>query len=86
MSEGAIDLTSINGSLYAMHPLQWRMLESELADIVGWDYVLRDEIDRSVYAVDIFWLPRMVFDRGETPPLPDVVVLPGAVEELAAVL
>jgi alkyldihydroxyacetonephosphate synthase len=86
MSEGAIDLTSMNGSLYAMHPLQWRMLESELADIVGWDHVLRDEVDRAVYALDIFWLPRMVIDRGELPPLPDVVVLPGTVEELAAVV
>ncbi len=69
-----------------MHPLQWRMLESELADIVGWDHVLTDPADRTPYGVDIFWLPRMYIDRGELPPLPDVVVLPGTVEELARIV
>ncbi|MCC7446665.1 MAG: FAD-binding oxidoreductase, partial [Anaerolineae bacterium] len=71
---------------HPMHPMQWRMLETELADIVGWDYVLTDVMDRTIYGVDYFWLPRMFIDRGEVPPLPDVVVLPGTVDELAAVV
>mgnify|MGYP005845126935 CR=1 FL=1 len=72
--------------LHAMHPLQWRMLESELADIVGADCLLTDEVDRAIYGVDYFWLPRMFIDRGETPPVPDVVVLPGTVDELSRVV
>ncbi len=69
-----------------MHPLQWHMIETELTDIVGQDFVLTSEIDRSIYGVDYFWLPRMYVDRGEMPPLPDVVVLPGTVEEMAAIV
>ena len=79
-------MASINGALHAMHPMQWQMLETELADIVGWDHVLTEEIDRLPYAVDIFWLPRMYLDRGQVPPLPDVVVLPGSVDEVSRVL
>lgn len=71
---------------HPMHPLQWRMLEHELADIVGAGYVLTDETDRTIYGVDYFWLPRMFIDRGEVPPLPDVVVLPGTPEELSRVV
>ena len=69
-----------------MHPLQWRMLESELRDIVGSEAVLTDETDRTIYGVDYFWLPRMFIDRGEVPPIPDVVVLPATVEALARVV
>ncbi|MFN8452800.1 MAG: hypothetical protein U0521_30370, partial [Anaerolineae bacterium] len=64
----------------ALHPLQWNMIETELVDIVGRDFVLTSEIDRAIYGVDYFWLPRMYVDRGEMPPLPDMVVLPGSVE------
>lgn len=73
-------------TLHRMHPMQWRMLEAELADIVGWEHVLTDEMDRAIYGVDYFWLPRMFVDRGEMPPLPDVVVLPGTVDELARIV
>jgi alkyldihydroxyacetonephosphate synthase len=72
--------------MHTMHPMQWRMLESELADILGWEYVITDETDRTVYGVDYFWLPRMFIDRGETPPIPDVVVLPGTPGELSKVI
>ena len=46
------------------------MIETELVDIVGRDYVLTSEADRMIYGVDYFWLPRMLIDRGRTPPLP----------------
>ncbi len=69
-----------------MHSLQRQMIETELADIVGWDHVLTDETDRTIYGVDYFWVPRMVVDRGQVPPIPDVVVLPGTVEEVSAVV
>ncbi len=69
-----------------MYPLQRQMIETELIDIVGQDYVLTEEADRIIYGVDYFWLPRMLIDRRQTPPLPDVVVLPETVEQLAAIV
>jgi alkyldihydroxyacetonephosphate synthase len=69
-----------------MYPLQYQMVETELSDIVGRDHVMTAEADRLIYGVDYFWLPRMLVDRGQTPPLPDFVVLPGNVDELAAVV
>lgn len=62
------------------------MFETELVDLVGRDHVLTDEADRQIYGVDYFWLPRMLVDRGEMPPLPDFVVLPGTVAEVAAIM
>jgi alkyldihydroxyacetonephosphate synthase len=62
------------------------MIETELVDIVGRDYILTNEADRMIYGVDYFWLPRMLVDRGRMPPLPDVVALPGSVEELSAIV
>ncbi len=69
-----------------MYPLQRQMIETELTGIVGRDYVLTDEADRIIYGVDYFWVPRMLVDRGQTPPLPDMVVLPETVEQLAAIV
>ena len=67
-----------------MHPFQLKMIESELADIVGRDYVLTNESDRIIYGVDYMWLPRLWIDRGQVPPLPDIVVLPETPEQVAA--
>ncbi|MCI0621511.1 MAG: FAD-binding oxidoreductase [Acidobacteria bacterium] len=69
-----------------MQSLQRQMIETELADIVGREYVLTDEADRMIYGVDYFWLPRMLVDRGQIPPLPDMVVLPETVEQVAAIV
>ncbi|MCB0171455.1 MAG: FAD-binding oxidoreductase [Anaerolineae bacterium] len=62
------------------------MIETELAGIVGPEYVLTEEADRTIYGVDYFWVPRLLIDRGELPPLPDFVVLPETVEQLSAVI
>jgi alkyldihydroxyacetonephosphate synthase len=69
-----------------MYPLQHQTIARELSDIVGQDYVLTAEADRMIYGVDYFWLPRMLIDRGQTPPLPDFVVLPETVEQLSAIV
>jgi alkyldihydroxyacetonephosphate synthase len=69
-----------------MPSLVRRMFETELVDLVGREHVLTDEADRQIYGVDYFWVPRMLVDRGEWPPLPDFVVLPGTVDEVAAVV
>jgi len=64
----------------------WDMVCSELAEVVGYEYVLTSEVDRLAYAVDIMWIPQMWVDQGLKPALPDLVVLPGTVNEVAAVI
>jgi FAD/FMN-containing dehydrogenase len=66
--------------------LQFKMILHELTGIVGHDHVMTAEADRTPYAIDYYWVPRMLIDRGRLPPLPDVVVLPGNVEEVSAVV
>jgi alkyldihydroxyacetonephosphate synthase len=36
-----------------------------------------------LYSVDYFWVPRMLVDRNQKPPLPDFVVLPENVEQVS---
>lgn len=69
-----------------MSSLQRQMIEHELVDLAGRAWVLTQDADRLIYGVDYFWLPRMLVDRGERPPLPDFVVVPGTVEQVAAVV
>lgn len=69
-----------------MRELQFRMILHELAGIVGHEHVVTDEADMTPYSVDYFWVPRLMIDRGRLPPLPDVVVLPGTVEEVSRVV
>jgi alkyldihydroxyacetonephosphate synthase len=66
--------------------MQFKMILHELASIVGREHMIIEEADLVPYSVDFFWLPRMYIDRGKIPPLPDVVVLPGSVEEVSAVV
>lgn len=66
--------------------LQFRMILHELIAIVGSDYVITTEADRTIYSVDYYWAPRLLIDRGKLPPLADIVVLPANVEEVSAVV
>jgi alkyldihydroxyacetonephosphate synthase len=66
-----------------MYSFRYKLLATELSAIVGNQHVLTAEADRFIYGIDYFWLPRMLVDRGLTPPLPDIVVLPGTVEEVS---
>lgn len=68
------------------HALQMKMIENELVDIVGRDYVLTDIADRMIYGLDVFWLPRLWIDRGLTPPLPEIVVVPETPEQVSAIV
>ena len=54
--------------------------------LIGKDNVLSSEMDRLAYGVDYFWVPRMLIDRGESVPLPDIVVKPGTVDEVSAIV
>ena len=69
-------------------PFQLQMIETELRDLVGRDAVrvLTEESDRLIYSVDYFWVPRMWLDRGQKPPVPDFVVLPETVDQVAALV
>lgn len=66
--------------------LQFEMIRSELAEVVGDANISTTETDRLVYATDWFWLPQMWMDRGEQPRKPDYIVRPGSAEEVSAVL
>ena len=66
--------------------MQMNLILHELKAIVGRDYVFTSEADRTIYGVDYYWIPRMMIDRGRIPPLPDLVVQPGSVEEVSAVI
>jgi alkyldihydroxyacetonephosphate synthase len=61
------------------------MIESELVDAVGREWVLAEEADRLIYGVDYMWIPRMWVDRGLVPPLPDFVVLPKDAGEIVKI-
>jgi alkyldihydroxyacetonephosphate synthase len=71
---------------FMLHPIQRKMIETELTDVVGPGYVLTDEADRMIYGVDYMWIPRMWVDRGLVPPLPDIVVLPQTAAQVAAIV
>lgn len=62
------------------------MLRSELAGIVGGQWVVVEEEDVQVYGVDHFWLPRLLVDRDARLPVPDLVVLPADAGELSSIL
>ncbi|MCC6803309.1 MAG: FAD-binding oxidoreductase [Anaerolineae bacterium] len=63
--------------------LQKQMILTQIADIIGAENILTSETDRLAYGVDVFWVPTMLVDRGEVPPLPDVVVQPETVEQIS---
>lgn len=66
--------------------LMSKMILHELESIVGGGNVITAEADLVPYTVDYFWVPRLLIDRGGLPPMPDVVVLPGTVDEVSAVV
>ncbi len=69
-----------------LHPLQNKMIETELVDVLGRAHVLTHESDRMIYGVDYMWVPRMWIDRGLVPPIPDIVVLPETPEQVTRVI
>lgn len=66
--------------------MQFKMILHELSAVVGREHVITDQADLTPYGVDFFWLAHMMIDRGKVPPMPDVVVLPGTVEEVSNVV
>ncbi len=66
--------------------IQHEMIRSELEEIVGEPHISTRQADRLVYATDWFWLPQMWLDRGQQPRMPDYIVHPGTVEEIAEIM
>src|SRR6478672_11842143 len=66
--------------------LEFEMIRSELADVVGDEFVSISQVDKLVYATDWSWMPQMWIDRGQPPPSPDFIVHPANAQEISAVL
>src|SRR6478672_9552846 len=66
--------------------LEFEMIRSELADVVGDEFVSISEVDKLVYSTDWSWMPQMWLDRGQKPPSPDFIVHPADPQEISAVL
>ncbi|GIV95700.1 MAG: alkyldihydroxyacetonephosphate synthase [Herpetosiphonaceae bacterium] len=66
--------------------IQGEMIRSELADVVGEEYISTEETDRLIYSTDWSWMPQMWLDRGERLATPDYIVHPASAEEISAIL
>ncbi len=62
------------------------MILSELADVVGDEFVSTRATDLLVYSTDWSWMPQMWLDRGQAPVAPDVVIHPGSPDEVSRIL
>jgi len=64
----------------------YEMIRSELAEIVGPEYVSTEESDKLVYSTDWAWMPQMWLDRGQKLRTPDYIVHPGSAEEISEIM
>jgi len=64
----------------------WDLFYSELADVVGYEYVLTEEADKLAYSSDVFWVPNLWIDRKKNPLKPDYIVQPSSVDEIVKIL
>ena len=62
------------------------MIRSELAEIVGQEYVSVAESDKLVYSTDWSWMPQMWLDRGQPLKKPDYIVHPGSSDEISEIM
>ena len=69
-----------------LHSLQREAIYTELADIVGPEYVSIQASDRLIYAGDWSWMSQLWLDRGEQPPTPDFIVHPGSATMIGQIM
>lgn len=69
-----------------LHSFQRAVIASELADVVGAEYISTQTSDRLIYTGDWSWMSQLWLDRGEQPPTPDFVVHPGSAAEISRVM
>lgn len=62
------------------------MIRSELAWVVGDEYVQTNDAEKLGHSIDYYWVPELWHDRGQKLPSPDFVVHPATANEVAEVL
>ncbi|HAY85844.1 MAG TPA: FAD-binding oxidoreductase, partial [Chloroflexi bacterium] len=62
------------------------MIRSELAEVVGEDFISVAESDKLVYSTDWSWMPQMWLDRGKPLATPDYIVYPASPAEISEIL
>ena len=62
------------------------MIQSELGEIVGHDFISIAESDKLVYSTDWSWMPQMWLDRGKPLTTPDYIVYPGSANEISEIM
>src|SRR5690606_35778166 len=65
---------------------QREMIRTELAEIVGEDFVSMRESDKLVYSTDWSWMPQMWLDRGKPLMPPDFIVHPASPEHVSELM
>lgn len=69
----------------APNSYQTEILYSELADVVGREYVSTSQADKMAYSCDYFWLAALWIDRNQNSPTPDFVVHPATTDEVSRI-
>lgn len=62
------------------------MVRSELAEVVGQEFISTSETDKLIYSTDWSWMPQMWLDRGGALKTPDYIVHPGSAEEISEIM
>jgi alkyldihydroxyacetonephosphate synthase len=62
------------------------MIRSELAEVVGQEFVSVDPQDKLVYSTDWSWMPQMWLDRGKPLATPEYIVHPGSASEISEIM
>ena len=66
--------------------LHFDMIYSELSDAVGKENISTNEVDKYVYSVDYYWVPRIVVDRGGKPETADFILYPQNTQQISKVM
>lgn len=71
---------------YKKDGLHFDMIQSELEDAVGKDNVSIKEVDRFVYSIDYYWVPRIMADRGKNPETADIILYPENAGQISKIM
>jgi alkyldihydroxyacetonephosphate synthase len=72
--------------MYILNKFMYDQIYTELADIVGPNYITRRRVDKLVYAVDTSWVSQMWIDRGQEPPTADFILFPQNAQAISEIL
>lgn len=63
-----------------------RMIYHELEEIVGIENITTKSVDKDVYPLDVYILPRLWLERGCELPKPDYIVFPESTEQISQIV